>query len=425
MNGCRLVGCNHVTAPLSVREHIAFGKDNLVAGIKSFLALQGVREAMIFSTCNRTEIYYCGEIAEAKIIAWLSDFHHIDSEWLRSCLYMYEDLAALSHLARVAAGLDSIALGEPQVLGQLKEAYRVAKQQQAIHDALDKDLQFIFNLAKKLRSSTNIGKQSISLAAATVNLAQGTFPDLARCSALIVGAGPNAHLLAEYLSKKQIKRLYIANRTYQAAEALAAQQKGATETVPLMDLEAVIPDVDLIFTSTTGPTILIGKGMVENAMRLRGNKRMFIADMSVPRDLESSVGELPQVSLYTLDDIQRVLMVNIQARRKEIAPAQDIIDQALEQYLTQHSPYKEILASYRLQVQQWKEVELAKALRAIKDESARRAATLLADRLAAKISHDPTQMIRTSQRKRDYKQLRHLAEGLLKTQNTNKHSDDV
>ena len=413
---CRLVGCNHITAPLHVREHIAFGKDELVAGIKSLLALRGVREAMILSTCNRTEIYYCGDAAEDRIVAWLGDFHHIDTEWLRACLYKYDNLRSLSHLVHVAAGLDSVALGETQVLGQLKDAYRIAKQHLAVRDELDKTMQFVFNLTKKLRSSTALGKRPISLASAAVNLAEETFADLSGCSALIVGAGPNAHLLAEYLDKKRIKRLYIANRTYHKAEALAARLKTATETISLMDLETVIPDVDMIFTSTTGPTILIGKGMVEKAARLRGNKRMFIADMSVPRDLESSVAELPQVNLHTLDDMQRILATNIQARRKEIEPARKIIDHALGGYISKNSPYKQILKSYRDQVNNWKQAELEKALRSIPDLATRRVMTLLADRLTAKISHDPTEMIRASQRRKDLRQLHHLAEGLLKTQ---------
>ena len=420
MSFCRLVGCNHVTAPLSVREHVAFGKDDLGSGLDSLMALKGVSEAIIFSTCNRTEVYYCGGIAEERVIQWLSDFHHIDPEWLKACLYRYENSDTLKHLARVASGLDSIALGETQVLGQLKDAYQLAKMRGAVSDELDKVMQFIFGLAKKLRRSTRIGKEPISIASAAVNLANEAFEDFRYRIPLVVGAGQNARLITDYLVKRGIKQMYFANRTYRKAEELAEASGVKAKVVSLMDLEKVIPDADMIFTSTASPTILIGKGMIEKALRLHDHKRMFIADISVPRDLENSIAELSRVNLYTLDDLQRILAENMGKRKKEMVPAQKMIDKAVDDYLEEHSPHKEILESYRRRVDTCKEAELKRALNGTQDPDVRHTITLLADRLAAKLTHEPTKMIRSARRNKDYRQLHYLASGLLGNETSKK-----
>ena len=413
-----IIGCNHLTSPLSVREHIAFHKDNITEALVSLNQVTGVEQGFILSTCNRTEIYYYGDAERSSIIIWLADFHHIATSSINNFIYQYEDKTAMIHLLKVASGLDSMALGETQVLGQIKDGYKIAQAQGCLSGPLDGIMQFIFATTKKVRSSTDIGKHTITLASTAVNIAIRMLGDLSENNALVVGAGENARLTAEYLHSRGIKKLYIANRTYAKAEQLAKKHKG--EALALMDIASYLPRVNAIFTSTSGPTILIGKGMVEDAVKKWGRKPLFISDMSLPHDVEDSVAELDQVYLYTLKDLETVLTSNRALKEKEISKVELLIEKEINTYLSTMVSSNDILKEYRAQVDDWKQQELQKALNEVKDgdEKTQKTIRQLADRLAAKLSHGPTEMIKEGTNNNDIKSLLHIRNNLIKKDDT-------
>ena len=325
MEKLKITGCNHKTASLAVREHIAFSSDNIKNAMASLHSLAGVEEALIFSTCNRTEICYSGLADLGAIQEWLADFHDFDRAKLKGCFYSYSAAAAMAHITRVASGLDSMVLGEPQVFGQLKAAWRMAKDQGYLKGPLDGILQRVFAVAKKVRSSTGLGRRPLSLAAIAVRLAEEQLGgQLKGRAALIVGAGHNASLIVRYLQEKELASICIANRTHDKARQLAQVVGGST--IPLMDIAEYLGAADMVFTSTSCPTKIITKDMVAKTMESRSRTPLFIADLSVPRDVESSVKELAQVSFFIMDDLQELVRANEQYRNQEAAQAQRMID---------------------------------------------------------------------------------------------------
>lgn len=326
MKDLRLLGCNHRTASLSVREHIAFGSDHMHHAMASLHKLAGVDEALIFSTCNRTEIFYRGLADMQRVVKWLADFHDVDEEQLSDCFYFHTAREALSHLIKVASGLDSMVLGEPQVFGQIKASYKEAKQRGYLTGSLDGALQRVFSIAKKARSVTGLGSKPLSLASLAVRLAEEKLGgDLTNRAALIIGAGHNASLIARYLQK--CNALFIANRTHEKARELAQSSGGSA--IRLMDLAEQLGLVDMVFTSTSCPTYIITRDMVQRAMAGRANGKFFIADLSVPRDVEPSVRELVNVSFFIMDDMQGLIQKNQEHRNQEAEQALRLIETEL------------------------------------------------------------------------------------------------
>ena len=406
-----VLGFNHLTSTIDLREHISFPKETMAEALQRLNKLPGLEQGLIVSTCNRMEIYYCGEIEKDVLINWLSEFHHVEPASIRVCSYHHKGKRALSHLIRVGMGLESMALGEAQVLGQLKESYKIAKESGYIHGNCDSVMQFAFSIIKKVRTQTKIGESSLGMAATAVNLGDKALNGLKDKSVLVIGAGHNALLIIKYLQEKQLKQLYIANRTYQKSADLAKQYSG--DSIPLIDIAKFLPHVDAIFTSTSSPTILVGKGMVESAVRRMGGKPVFICDMSLPHDVEDSVRDLDQIHLYNLSDMEVILQSNHMLKTQEKQKAEKIIEEEINKYLKQNSHTGNILKKYRSEVDELKQSVLDKMIDGATDEQTKKKLTALADNLVAKMTHGPTVMIKDIVEGEDTQALDYVRKNLL------------
>ena len=318
-------GVNHTTAPLELRERIIICSDSMPEALSQLSGETGIQEAAILSTCNRTEIYCSIEqIPEYRPIQWLSDFHGMSHEQLRPYLYQHPDANAVKHILRVASGLDSMILGEPQVLGQLKDAYRTALQVGSIGKLLSRLFQHSFRVAKQIRSSTTIGTHPVSVAFAAVRLSQQIFGDLNSRTALLIGAGDTIELAARHLRENGLQKMIIANRTLEKSQQLATEF--SAYAIPLADIPHHLAEADIVISSTASQLPILGKGAIERAIRRRKHRPMFMVDIAVPRDIEPEAGELEDVYLYTVDDLQDVIHENLRNRRQAALQAEEIID---------------------------------------------------------------------------------------------------
>ncbi len=319
-----VVGVSHRTAPVDVRERVAFAEELLPAALKDALALPGVLEAMIVSTCNRVELYAGaeGEGAQASLSHFLIEGRAL-SESLRSHLYMHDGEAALIHLFRVAASLDSMVLGEPQILGQVKEAFALASDHGTVGPLLGKALPRAFAVAKRVRTETDIARSSASIASAAVELAEQIFGDLAGRQVLVVGAGKMGALSARHLQSSGIGGLTVVNRTHARAEALAQQLGG--KAAPWDELDALLVKVDIVLCSTGAAEPPITRARVEKAMKARRGRWLFFIDIAVPRDVESAVGKIDNVYLYDVDALEEVVSKNRAGREREAGEAEAMV----------------------------------------------------------------------------------------------------
>ncbi len=323
--GIWALGINHKTAPVAVRERVAFDPASMPAVLGEVQALDPVSEVVILSTCNRTEIYCSAdELREEVIVDWLVRHHHIDRRDLDSALYCLTSEQAVQHTMRVASGLDSLVLGEPQILGQMKEAYRIAAEAGSTGPMLHSLFQQAFSVAKMVRTDTAIGASAVSVAFAAVNLARQIFADFSQHTALLVGAGETIELVAQHLAGRGIGRIVIANRSIERARRLAQEHKGFA--IELGEIPDHLPAADMVICSTASPDPLINKAMVKSALKARKRKPIFMVDLAVPRDVEPDVAELEDVYLYTVDDLQGVVDENIKAREEAAAHARRLID---------------------------------------------------------------------------------------------------
>ncbi|MES2356222.1 MAG: glutamyl-tRNA reductase [Pseudomonadota bacterium] len=319
----QILGLNHQTAPVAVRERIAFPAENLPMALREFMGACEVEEAAILSTCNRTEIYTSRGNGDAAI-DWLAHTSRITAQQIRGHLYHHEEMAAMKHAFRVASGLDSMVLGEPQILGQLKQAVRIAEQEGTLGPLLNPLFQRTFAVAKEVRTNTEIGANSVSMAAAAVRLAQNIFGDFGDLGILFIGAGEMIELAAAHFVAQAPKKVMVANRTIERGEELA-QRLGGT-AITLAELPNHISDFDIVVTSTASTLPILGKGLVERAIRARKHRPMFMVDLAVPRDIEPEVGELEDVFLYTVDDLGHIIEEGLDKRRQAVSEAEAIID---------------------------------------------------------------------------------------------------
>lgn len=399
------IGINHNTAPVEIREKVSFTPETISESLQSVLALPGVQESVILSTCNRSEIY-CSVDNSAKssdeVLRWLSAHHHLDIDDLRHCTYVHADSDAVEHLSQVAAGLDSMVLGEPQILGQLKSAYAVAQEYSAVGSSLNFLFQHSFKVAKKVRTETAIGENAVSIAFAAVSLSTRIFSDLASCRALLVGAGETIDLVARHLKEKGLTQLTVANRTLARAEELAKEFNA--RACLLSDIPEELPKADIVITSTASQLPLIGKGMVERALKERRHKPVFMVDIAVPRDVESEVGELADVFLYTVDDLRSVIEKNRRSREKAAIDARRIIDEQTEQFVTTLNgrSASDTIKEIRSRAKQIQMAELEKAERALASGSdPSKVAQQLAHNLTNKLMHGPTVALRSAHEQGD------------------------
>jgi len=325
------LGLNHTTAPVAIRERVTFGPDIIVGALVNLTARDDISEAIILSTCNRTELY-CNYQAEdpSTIVQWLCDFHGLAIEDVNPYIYIHEEEQAINHLFRVACGLDSLILGEPQVLGQVKAAWKTAGDAGTVGKILGRLFQHSFNTAKQVRTDTAIGDSPVSVAFAAVTLSRQIFSDLSKQTALLIGAGETIELAARHLNQQGIKNLIVANRTLSKAQALAEQFDGYA--ISLTDLSHHLSKADIVISSTASPMPIVGKGIVETALKARKHQPMFMVDIAVPRDIESEVAELDDVYLYTVDDLDAVIQENLSSRQEAAEQAKDIIKLQIEDF---------------------------------------------------------------------------------------------
>ena len=316
-------GLNHESAPLDVRERVAFPAERVSDALRNLVERRPVSEAAILSTCNRTEVY-CHTHEPDAAIDWLADFHRLPTGTVADHLYQLPGEAAVRHAFRVAAGLDSMVLGETQILGQMKQAAKSAESAGTLGWMLHKLFQNSFAVAKDVRAQTEIGTRSVSMAAAAVRLAERIFPDLSRERVLFIGAGEMIELCAAHFAAQQPAGVSVANRTVERGDNLARRFGG--KAISLNELPEVLAQHDIIITSTASPLPIIGKGLIERAIKARRRKPLFIVDLAVPRDVEPEVAQLNDVFLYAVDDLAHIVRENVESRREAVSSAESIID---------------------------------------------------------------------------------------------------
>lgn len=324
-----VIGINHQTAPLAVRERLAFTPAELPEALASLTAVRGVFEAAIVSTCNRTEIY-CNTRDAALPRQWLESARVRGSAALDACLYVYQGDEAVRHAFRVACGLDSMVMGETQIFGQVKEAERLAREAGSLGPLLNGLFPHAFAVAKEVRSQTRIGAESVSMAAAAVRLAERIFPSVAETRVLFIGAGEMIELCARHFHAKQPVKMAIANRTLARGEHLA--REFSAEALLLSDLNLRLSEFDVVVSSTASTLPIVGKGLVERALKVRKHRPMFMVDLAVPRDIEAEVADLPDAYLYTVDDLADVVRMGVESRQAEAEAAEAIIVERVEDF---------------------------------------------------------------------------------------------
>ena len=326
------LGLNHTTAPVEIREKVAFSGEILPGALSELKEQHGIEEVAILSTCNRTEIYCSlGQANQHELMDWLSRFHNLKLQDIRPFLYSHPDGKAVKHMLRVACGLDSMVLGEPQVLGQLKSAYKTAVSAGSVGQLLGRLFQHSFHVAKEIRSNTEIGNHPVSIAFAAVRLGQQIFGNLNDRTALLVGAGETIELTARHLHDKGLQRMIIANRTLERSQHLA--NEFSAYAISLDDIAEHLDEADIIITSTGSPVPLITSDMIKQAIRKRKHRPIYIVDVAVPRDVEPAVGKLDDVYLYTVDDLQGVIDENMKNREQAAKQAEEIIDTQVSQFM--------------------------------------------------------------------------------------------
>ncbi len=318
-------GLNHRTAPLSVREEAAFAPEHLPEALHDLARHGGVNEAAILSTCNRTELYCQIASNDSKrALNWFCDYHKLPASTIRSHLYVHPGSAAVKHAFRVASGLDSMVLGEPQILGQMKEAFAQAHRVGATGKILNRMFQQTFSVAKQVRTDTAIGVSAVSVAYAAVSLARRIFDRLSEQTVLLIGAGETIELAARHLREQGVKHMIVANRTLERAQLVANIGNG--EAITLVEMPDRLSEADIVISSTASQLPILGKGAVERALRIRKHRPIFMVDIAVPRDIEPEVSRLDDVYLYTVDDLQQVVQENMQSRQEAAKEAEKIID---------------------------------------------------------------------------------------------------
>ena len=316
------LGLNHQTAPLAVRERVVFAPDALGHALRDLLARPKVSEAAILSTCNRTELYIHGTEPQ-PVVRWLEDFHQVPKDSLTPYVYTLPRERAVAHAFRVASGLDSMVLGEPQILGQMKEAVRCAESAGSLGLVLNRLFQRTFAVAKDVRSQTDIGSASISMAAAAVKLAERIFPAISGQRLLLIGAGEMIELAATHFAARNPRSITIANRTLERGRELAA--RFTAEAITLNELPQRLHEFDIVVTCTASMLPILGKGLLERAVKTRRHAPIFVVDFGVPRDVEPEAAELDDVFLYSIDDLSHIVQGNLQIRKEAVVQAEAMI----------------------------------------------------------------------------------------------------
>lgn len=390
-------GLNYRTASLDLRERIAFPEEKLAHALKSVTKdISGVSEVAIVSTCNRTEFYCAADPNSAEEISrWLAETRLITLDELENASYRYWDKDAAQHIIRVASGLDSQMLGEPQIMGQVKSAYDIARSSGTIGPELNLLSRITLKTAKQIRSETGIGNNPISIAYAAVSMASKIFADLGTKKALLLGAGETIGLVADHLAAKNIGAMTIANRTLANAQVLATRYNA--DSIQLTDVAQTLHEFDIVIASTGSSLPVLGKGAVEAAIKKRKRRPMFMVDIAVPRDIEAEVAELPDAYLYTIDDLTEIVERNLAQRQVAASEAESIVAKGAKDFQREKRVQqdKDLLTSFRSQANEIRETEVARALRELaKDGDAEAAILRLSQNLTNKLIHPATAAMR-------------------------------
>ena len=402
--GIIALGINHKTAPVAVRERVSFDPATMPDVLQQLLqTLTPVTEVSILSTCNRTEIYCSytdgGEEVDVQagqaLLTWLSQHHDVDEKTLLDSSYIHHNNDAVQHMMRVACGLDSLVLGEPQILGQFKSAYAVSQQAGTTGSDLGRLFRQTFTVAKEVRTNTAIGQNPVSVAFAAVSMAKHIFSDLSRSTALLVGAGETIDLVAKHLKDAGIKQIIVANRTLARAQKLAEQFHA--EAVLLEDIAQELPRADIVISSTASPLPILGKGTVERAMKKRRHSPMFMVDIAVPRDIEEEVGDLNDVFLYTVDDLKDIIEENVKSRQDAAVQAEQLIISGVERFMRELRSLDVVstVTSLRTHIESLKDECLSKARRQLANgDDPAKVLQQFAHTYTNKILHTPTKQMR-------------------------------
>jgi glutamyl-tRNA reductase len=390
------LGLNHQTAPVQVREQVAFAQESLGHALRDLLARPKVREAAILSTCNRTEVYFHGGEPQ-PVVDWLSDFHRVPKDSIAPYVYALPKERAVQHAFRVASGLDSMVLGEPQILGQMKQAVRHAEAAGTLGLVLNRLFQRTFAVAKDVRTQTDIGSASISMAAASVKLAERIFPSISGQRVLFIGAGEMIELTATHFASRKPKSVTIANRTLERGRELA--QRFGAEAITLTDMPERLHEFDIIVTCTASTLPILGKGLLERVVKARRHAPVFIVDLAVPRDVEPEAVELDDVFLYTVDDLSNIVKGNLQIRREAIVQAEQMIAAQSESFLRwlEGRSVVPTITALHGHHDDLRVAELDRALKALRNGHApEQVLEQLARGLTNKFLHAPTQALNTA-----------------------------
>ncbi len=390
-------GINHQTAPVEIREKVAFPPDALADALRELSNLPSVYEAAILSTCNRTEIY-CRTDAPEQIVQWLTHFHDLAAFDLTPFIYSHQGTKSIEHAFRVASGLDSMVLGETQILGQLKDAVRAAERAGTLGSMLHPFFQRTFSVAKEVRARTQIGASSVSMAAAGVRLAGNIYDDWSQLNILFIGAGEMIDLTAQHFAAKKPKRITIANRTLERGQALA--QKFSAQAIALSDLPQHLALHDIVVSCTASTLPILGKGLVERAIKTRKHRPMFMLDLAVPRDIEPEVSDLNDVFLYTVDDLADVVREGRDARQGAVADAQAIIDNHVADFMHWQDTREQVpvIRQLRDHAEAYKQIEIERAKKLLlRGEDPQAVLEQLGNGLINKFLHHPTRLLKDAE----------------------------
>ncbi|WP_409158413.1 glutamyl-tRNA reductase [Pectobacterium sp. B2J-2] len=410
------LGINHKTAPVSLRERVVFSPDKLGVALDSLLQQPLVQGGVVLSTCNRTELYLSVDEQEnqrEQLIRWLCEYHQLRPEDVNGSLYWHQDNAAVSHLMRVASGLDSLVLGEPQILGQVKKAFAESQRGHSLSSELERLFQKSFTVAKRVRTETDIGASAVSVAFAACTLARQIFESLADVTVLLVGAGETIELVARYLREHKVQKMVIANRTRERAQVLATEV--GAEVITLAELDEQLAQADIVISSTASTLPIIGKGMMERTLKARRNQPMLMVDIAVPRDIEPEVGKLPNVYLYSVDDLHAIIQHNLAQRKAAAVQAESIVQQESSDFMAwlRAQSAVETIRDYRAQADELRAEMTAKALAAIQHGNDVEAVIQeLTHRLTNRLIHAPTKSLQQAARDGDQNRLQILRDSL-------------
>ena len=389
------LGLNHNTAPIELRERAAFAPDRIGQALTELTGEVGASEATILSTCNRTEIYCRQERHDqGEILAWLSGYSGLAPPVLAEIIYQFPDEEAVKHAFRVASGLDSMVLGEPQILGQMKDAFQTAVSAGTTGKILNRLFQHTFRVAKRVRTDTDIGANAVSVAYSGVSLAKRIFTRLEDQTALLIGAGEMIELVARHLKQNRVRHIIIANRSIKRAQNLVREV--GSEAISLAQIPARLPEADIVVTSTASTLPILGKGAIEAALKKRKHAPMFILDLAVPRDVEAEVTRLKDAYLYTVDDLRSIVDENRMMRLQASSMAENIIDFQVVKFMRWMRSLDSVpaIVSFRQGLDDLKRAELERALKRLGNGTDPvQVVEQLARDLTNKIAHHPSQII--------------------------------